>query len=92
MFDPEEAAMKRKLFVLSLLGILIIQPLVVLYITSGEAAADSKREKLMLAQEPGTRLLPEDHTNHVPIIIDGDDDFVAQGWPGTGIEADPYVI
>lgn len=85
--------MKRKLFVLVFLGILIVQPLVVMHIASGQHAADtSKRKDAVLTQEPGTRLLPQQHTDHVPIGIDGDDDFIAQGWPGTGSEADPYVI
>ncbi|MFW9841940.1 MAG: OmpL47-type beta-barrel domain-containing protein [Candidatus Thorarchaeota archaeon] len=36
------------------------------------------------------------HTSHDPIRIEGDADFAAQasaeGWPGTGIEVNPYVI
>ncbi|MHA1857906.1 MAG: right-handed parallel beta-helix repeat-containing protein [Candidatus Thorarchaeota archaeon] len=33
-----------------------------------------------------------DAATHSPIVIDGDDDLKAQGWPGNGTEADPYVI
>jgi len=29
---------------------------------------------------------------HANIIINNDDDFVAQSWPGSGIEGDPYRI
>jgi parallel beta-helix repeat protein len=32
------------------------------------------------------------HTPHIPIVIESDEDFVSQGWPGKGTEADPYVI
>jgi len=27
-----------------------------------------------------------------PVTISGNDDFVAQGWPGVGTEEDPYII
>ena len=30
--------------------------------------------------------------SHASIIIDSDDDFVTYGFPGTGIENDPYII
>ena len=32
------------------------------------------------------------YTEHDPIFITSDADFVTQGWPGSGSEADPYVI
>ncbi|MCK4566133.1 MAG: right-handed parallel beta-helix repeat-containing protein, partial [Candidatus Thorarchaeota archaeon] len=32
------------------------------------------------------------HIPHGNIIINDDDDFVAQSWPGSGIEGDPYRI
>ena len=32
------------------------------------------------------------YTPHDSIFIWGDDDFVSDGWPGAGTEADPYVI
>jgi parallel beta-helix repeat protein len=46
----------------------------------------------LTAQEPGPRLEPEEFTNHVPIYINGTDDFEAQNWPGSGTDVDPYVI
>ncbi|MHA1613422.1 MAG: right-handed parallel beta-helix repeat-containing protein [Candidatus Thorarchaeota archaeon] len=32
------------------------------------------------------------YTEHDPIFITSDSDFVAQGYPGSGTEVDPYVI
>jgi len=32
------------------------------------------------------------YVDHDPITISSDADFAAQGWPGSGTEADPYVI
>ncbi|MFW9888882.1 MAG: right-handed parallel beta-helix repeat-containing protein [Candidatus Thorarchaeota archaeon] len=33
-----------------------------------------------------------DYEIHDPILIESDDDFVTQGWPGSGTAEDPYVI
>lgn len=35
---------------------------------------------------------PEDLIDSDPIVIDGNDDFAAQGFPGAGTEEDPYII
>lgn len=40
----------------------------------------------------GFRVNPSDLTDHVPILINGTGDFVAQGWPGAGTQANPYRI
>ncbi len=32
------------------------------------------------------------YTQHSPIVITSNSDFATQGWPGSGTEADPYVI
>lgn len=32
------------------------------------------------------------YTSHAPIMIDGDEDFSNQGWPGFGTEEEPFVI
>ena len=32
------------------------------------------------------------YTPHAPIVITSNADFVSQGWPGGGIEGNPYVI
>lgn len=40
----------------------------------------------------GTRLDADEMTDHVPILINGTQDFVDQGWPGAGTSGDPYLI
>lgn len=45
-----------------------------------------------ISQDYGSRLNPEDYTNHVPFVIDGTTDFGYLGWPGSGTAGDPYVI
>ncbi|NWF96605.1 MAG: right-handed parallel beta-helix repeat-containing protein [Candidatus Thorarchaeota archaeon] len=47
---------------------------------------------VIVSEEPGTRLDPDEHTPHVPIFINGTADFVSQGWPGAGTEMSPYRI
>ncbi len=42
------------------------------------------------AKTAGARL--SDYTEHVPIIITKTQDFITQGWPGSGTELDPFVI
>ncbi|MFX1561076.1 MAG: NosD domain-containing protein, partial [Promethearchaeota archaeon] len=37
-------------------------------------------------------LLNEDLTIHDPIVIERNSDFDTQGWPGNGMESDPYRI
>jgi len=32
------------------------------------------------------------YTSHIPIIINNNANFSSQGWPGSGISGDPYVI
>ncbi|MCF2138240.1 MAG: right-handed parallel beta-helix repeat-containing protein [Candidatus Thorarchaeota archaeon] len=41
-------------------------------------------------QTAGARL--SGYTNHVPIIISKAQDFITQGWPGSGTELDPFLI
>ncbi len=36
--------------------------------------------------------LTADYTPHDPILITSDDDFVTQGWPGSGTPEEPYMI
>lgn len=76
------------------LAILAIQPLVVfstIGITTSSTDIRTQHDSV-LSQSPGTRLTPQQHTDHVPIHIDGDNDFVLQGWPGAGTAGSPYVI
>lgn len=77
-----------------MLAILVAQPLV---ITTGlftpEVGTElSKTTPNKPAQDVGTRLTPEEHTNRVPILIEGEEDFVSQSWPGDGSPGSPYLI
>ncbi|TFG07613.1 hypothetical protein EU538_08540 [Candidatus Thorarchaeota archaeon] len=36
--------------------------------------------------------LPASYVDHAPIVINDNQGFVDQGWPGSGTEEDPYVI
>ncbi|MHA1638168.1 MAG: right-handed parallel beta-helix repeat-containing protein, partial [Candidatus Thorarchaeota archaeon] len=83
--------MKRNPILFILLAILIAQPLLsVGFGPSATTTAVQPEDVIVPAQ--GTRLDPGDHTDHVPILIDGTGDFAAQGWPGAGTSGDPYVI
>ncbi len=76
------------------LAILAIQPLVVIStvgITTLNTDIQTQHDSV-LSQSPGTRLTPQQHTDHVPIHIVGDSDFSLQGWPGAGTAGNPYVI
>ncbi len=85
--------MKPKAFAILALIILVAQPLVIASTTFVVPIIEnSPSVSQSLSQEPGTRLAPEDHTDHVPIFINGTDDFVSQGWPGSGTTGDPYII
>ena len=80
--------MRKNPIFLVLLAILVAQPLLV-----GNLGVVSPGESNgVFTPALGTRLAPSAHTNHVPILIDGDDDFVSQGWPGSGTSGDPYII
>ncbi len=51
---------------------------------------DSLVNRISIDFEEGT-----DYSSYEPhdrIIIYGDDDFIEQGWPGSGTSEDPYVI
>ncbi len=73
---------------------LLVQPFVLTgYFVTKPAVLDAAPERdIRLAQEPGIRLDSEDLTDHVPIFINGTDDFVGQGWPGSGSEVDPFIM
>ncbi|MCF2138238.1 MAG: right-handed parallel beta-helix repeat-containing protein [Candidatus Thorarchaeota archaeon] len=43
-----------------------------------------------VVQVAGARL--STYTEHVPIIIKSTQDFISQGWPGSGTELDPFLI
>ena len=78
--------MKSKPILFLLLAILIAQPLLVIgfgpSMTSNVIPAEDK-----MTPSQGTRLDSGEHTSHVPIIINGNADFVTQGWPGAGTPA-----
>jgi len=85
--------MRTGSFIIIVLGILLLQPLLVGVSTPNDFVTQNDyRASKVLAQDAGARLDPGDYTNHVPLLIDGSDDFVSQGWPGSGTPADPYVI
>lgn len=43
-------------------------------------------------RDTGAALSSMSYAPHAPITIDGNADFVSQGWPGDGSEANPYLI
>jgi len=61
----------------------------ILYVLLAILIADAEAT---VVTSQGTRLAPGAHTAHVPIVIDGNADFVTQGWPGSGSSVDPYII
>ncbi|MBD3408134.1 MAG: hypothetical protein GF411_18580 [Candidatus Lokiarchaeota archaeon] len=76
-----------------LLSILIAQPL--LAVTSTFTTSNNRYERnssISYSLAAGTRLGPDDMTDHVPILINGTQDFVDQGWPGAGTSGNPYLI
>ncbi len=73
-----------------LMALIILQPVFVSN-TMGSTYSMPKKQ-MSLTQEPGSRLDPGEYTNHVPIFINGTDDFIAQGWPGSGASDDPFLI
>ncbi|MHA1906299.1 MAG: right-handed parallel beta-helix repeat-containing protein [Candidatus Thorarchaeota archaeon] len=50
----------------------------------------NQSKRAILSQ--GSRLNPEDYSNHVPISIDELSDFDLFGLPGAGTQEDPYLI
>jgi len=80
--------MRKNPIFLVLLAILVAQPLLV----GNLGVVSPGQNDGVFTPALGTRLAPGDHTNHVPILIDGNDDFVSQGWPGSGTSGDPYII
>ncbi|MBD3408136.1 MAG: hypothetical protein GF411_18590 [Candidatus Lokiarchaeota archaeon] len=83
----------RKAVLSILIALMLLQPVVgILNSPMPIISAENKMTNPVLAEEPGTRLSPVDHTNHVPILIDEPSDWVNQGWPGSGTYASPYII
>jgi parallel beta-helix repeat protein len=73
-----------------ILAILLVQPVVVGL--SMPFSFNLVQPSRALAQDAGNRIELGDLMNHVPVVIDGTDDFISQSWPGSGTPADPYVI
>ncbi|MDF1540930.1 MAG: right-handed parallel beta-helix repeat-containing protein, partial [Candidatus Thorarchaeota archaeon] len=85
--------MQKKPFMFAILVLLLAQPFVI--VSSIPFAQDTIAQintTEAITQSAGSRLDPEDYTQHVPIVIDEDADFVTQGWPGSGTDVDPFVI
>ncbi|MFW9956265.1 MAG: hypothetical protein ACFFD3_17095, partial [Candidatus Thorarchaeota archaeon] len=75
-----------------IIAILLVQPLIFYSgMVLGKTLLNTA-SSTVLSQEPGTRLSPAEHVNHVPIIINGTADFESQGWPGDGSLGNPYLI
>lgn len=80
--------MHKKSFMIIVLTILLVQPVLVglnMSLTMGPIY-----NPRVVAQ--GFRVDPSQLIDHVPIFINGTDDFVSQGWEGSGTSGDPYVI
>ncbi len=74
-----------------LLILIIVASTVPVLLTPGLIRADDRSEPADLnPMRIGARLAQ--YTPHVPVWIDGTDDFQSQGWPGSGTSDDPYVI
>jgi hypothetical protein len=58
--------------------------------TSQQNIADV--EKSTITPKTAGMTLSINYTEHEPIVIDGNDDFITQGWPGNGTEANPFRI
>lgn len=84
--------MKKKSLVMVFLAILIMQPIVAFSGTLASLTQTKPARSFDSSQDPGTRLDPGEHTNHVPFKINSTADFAVQGWPGSGTELDPYLI
>lgn len=69
---------------------MLLLPLQTQFVPTGQLGTESAR--VVLAQDPGTRIEGEDLEPHVPVYINGTSDFESQGWPGSGTEGDPYII
>jgi len=84
----------RKMLCTILLAILVLQSTVLASNLAVSPSAVDRRPAgpSFVAQEPGSRLEPDEYTNHVPILIDESSDFSSQGWPGSGTEVNPYVF
>jgi len=52
-------------------------------VTNVEPISQRSEEKLIAFSE---------YISHEPIVIEGDSDFVSQGWQGNGTPEDPYII
>ncbi|MBS3795977.1 MAG: right-handed parallel beta-helix repeat-containing protein [Candidatus Thorarchaeota archaeon] len=74
--------MKTRLAIACIIGILLMI-----------AAVDDDRDG-MLIQKPMSDIssMTISYTEHDPVIISDNQDFETQGWPGSGIEGDPYLI
>ena len=82
----------RQAIVALFITVLISQPVIVL--SGAMSVVDAVGLPALTAAEPerGCRYGGADLTNHVPIFINGTNDFVLQDWPGSGTPEDPYRI
>ncbi|NHJ14557.1 MAG: hypothetical protein EAX95_12835, partial [Candidatus Thorarchaeota archaeon] len=78
--------MSKKPTILLVLSVLLGS--ITLNVISGNIGLGMYHPSITTLVAPAT----DDFVAHDPIIIEGDDDFIDQGWPGAGSEADPFVI
>ncbi|MFW9921124.1 MAG: right-handed parallel beta-helix repeat-containing protein, partial [Candidatus Thorarchaeota archaeon] len=80
--------MHKKSFMIIVLTILLFQP--ILAGISMPSAKGTIHNPRVVAQ--GFRVDPSELIDHVPILINGTDDFISQGWTGAGTTNNPYRI
>jgi parallel beta-helix repeat protein len=94
----QSVAVPRRAYVMGknlLAGNIVI--ILVLFLSVQSPSAASKQFQMTPGSDEqpadgGRETIPKDLLPSEPIVIDGDDDFVAQGFSGSGIETDPYII
>ncbi|MGY5872752.1 MAG: right-handed parallel beta-helix repeat-containing protein [Candidatus Thorarchaeota archaeon] len=86
--------MKRKSIPLMIIIVLCLQSFLVASLISQNGVEETKSpsiEKQMLPSQ-GSRLSPAEYTPHDTFLIDELTDFALFGFPGEGIESNPFVI
>jgi parallel beta-helix repeat protein len=89
----EELIVKSKILAFCAIIVLTLQPIILTSeMIMNEQECRRNQPDVKVAQDIGPRLEPEELTPHVPVFIEGTEDFELQGWPGEGTEEEPYLI
>ncbi len=80
--------MHKKSFMIIVLTVLLFQP--ILAGISMPSVIGTIQNPRVVAQ--GFRVDPSELVDHVPILINGTDDFISQGWTGDGSTNNPYRL